>query len=72
MENTTMVVNKNETQKTIKKEIPDMVLLPYNRQYCRPENYVPEMLDTYSPTGYSDGKAKRRARREKQRKNKHY
>ena len=50
---------------TLKKEIPDYVLMPY----CIPERSLPVMLDS-SPSGYGDGKYRRRMRREKERQNK--
>lgn len=52
--------------KKLKLEIPEIVLLPdYD-----PEKGAPVILDAYSRTGYSDGQARRRARRKKQRQNK--
>ena len=49
----------------LKREIPDYVLMPYNI----PESSLPTILDCYQ-RGYADGKDKRRARREQERKNK--
>ena len=49
----------------MKHEIPDYVLMSYNI----PESSLPIILD-YGPRGYADGKDKRRARREQERKNK--
>ena len=49
----------------LKSEIPDYMLMPYNI----PESSLPTILD-YGPRGYADGKDKRRARREQERKNK--
>lgn len=50
---------------TLKKEIPDYVLMPYHIQ----ESSLPVVLDS-SPSGYADGKYRRRMRREKERQKK--
>ena len=49
----------------LKREIPQYMIMPYSI----PESSLPVMLD-YGPRGYADGKDKRRARREQERKNK--
>ena len=48
-----------------KHEIPDYILMPYHI----PESSLPTIIDA-GPRGYVDGKDRRRARREQQRKNK--
>ena len=50
--------------KSLKHEIPDVVLMPYHIS----ESALPTIID--SIYGYSDGKDRRRARREQERKNK--
>ena len=51
--------------KPLKHEIPDYILMPYHI----PESSLPTIIDA-GPRGYADGKDRRRARREQQRKNK--
>lgn len=49
----------------LKREIPDYILMSYKIR----ESSLPTVLD-FEPNGYADGKDKRRARREQERKNK--
>ena len=51
--------------KKLSQDIPDYLLMPYHMQ----KSCLPVMLDL-SPTGYGDGKYKRRERRLQERKNK--
>ena len=49
----------------LSKEIPDYVLLPFSIK----DSQLPKILDN-SPTGYADGKYRRRERRKKEQKKK--
>lgn len=49
----------------LKREIPQYMIMPYSIT----KSHLPVMLD-YGPSGYADGKDKRRTRREQERKNK--
>ena len=53
------------TMDKLKREIPEYMIKPYRIL----ESSLPTIID-FCPNGYADGKDKRRARREQERKNK--